>query len=394
MQHKKMFVGALVAASFCLAGVVQAKEQERVVDRDAAAMCGQLGDASRVEACLQQLPTLAPAQARAQALLEDPAVQASVEAWGSGLETAMAARAQELAAQGDVRSLLGAMLVMPTRFNSTGPAPGKLGPQERDWFARARQLGPTDPLVAWVEMFDCYALDCDRDATLEHLRHVDGDNAAVHLWAIHDEALSSDTGAARGQLRRAASASRFDSYSSQLLHLLLEARSGARLPPMDARVATVLTGTAASSTPADVLAMQSIAQWAAITMAPLRAIALLCRPDSAELIGDPELRRDCIAVLSMLADDDALIYAHLATRVLTKLDPARADKWVSRMRQLAWWQDQSAQLMSDGNLSVPTAEYAAWIANDGELAALPRLLERAGVSAEPPADWALPGYLR
>src|SRR5690606_13704837 len=154
-------------------------------------------------------------------------------------------------------------------------------------------------------MFDCYALDCDRDATLEHLRRVDGNNAAVHLSAIHEEALSRDAGAARGQLGRAASASRFDSYSSQLLHLLLEARSGARLPPMDARVATVLAGNAASSTPADVLAVQSIAQWAAITVAPLRAIALLSRPDSAELGGDPELQRDCIAVLSMLAEDDS-----------------------------------------------------------------------------------------
>ncbi len=398
MLRKGMIQGTLAAtllAAACAVGVVSAAERERPVDRDAAGMCGQLRDAARRQSCLQGLPTLSPAQERAQALRGDPAVEASLETWGGSLDAAMAARAQDLAAKGDVRSLLGAMLIEPTRFHGDDAEPWTLGPQERAWFARAQQGGLTDPLVAWVEVFDCHALDCDRGAALARLLRIDPDNAAVHLWAIQGAMLARDSDAAREQLRLAASARRFDPHSNQLLQLLLDARSGARLPPMDAQVSTVLTGIAASSTPADVIAILSMAQWAALATPPLQGLFRLCRLDSEGGTDSLGLQRDCIAVLSMIAANDAtLFYAQLGARQLARMNPSLAAQWLPRLRQLAWWQDQSTRLLMEGSVAVSPAELAGRVAREGELVALSQLLARAGIPGTPPAEWELPEYYR
>ncbi len=398
MLRKGMIQGTFAAtllAAACAIGVVSAAERERPVDRDAAEMCGQLRDAPRRQACLQGLPTLSPAQERAQALRGDPAVQASLEAWGRSLDAAMAARAQDLAAKGDVRSLLGAMLIQPTRFHGDDAEPGTLGPQERAWFARAQQGGLTDPLVAWVEVFDCNALDCDRDAALARLLRVAPDNGAVYVWAIQDAMLAGDRDAAREQLRLAASARRFDPHSNQLLQLLLDARSAARLPPMNAQVATVMAGTAASSTPADVVAILSMSQWAALATPPLEGLVRLCRLDSEGVMDNPGLQRDCIAVLSMIAaDDTTLFFAQLGARQLARMEPSLAAQWLPRLRQLAWWQDHSTRLLMEGNFAVSPAEHAGRVAREGELVALSELLVRAGIPGTPPAEWELPEYYR
>lgn len=394
MLHKGMLQGALasaVLAATCLGGVAHAAGQAPGVDRDAAAACMSLGDESRVAQCLEQLQPLPPEEQRVQMLLDDPAVQAAMEAWNRDLESAMAKHAQDLATKGDVRSLLGAMMIMPTRFGSSNPESGRLGQQARSWFSRARELGPTDPLVAWVELFECHALDCDRGAALDHLLRVDGGNAAVHLWVIHDAAGSGDTAAAREHLQAAASAPHFDPHTNQLLDLLLEARSGAPAPAMDARVSTVMAATAGSSAPADVFATISMSQWQAISMVPMQGLVQLCGPGSPGIASDPVLRRDCVALLSMLADDGSmLIYPQLATRLLTEMEPALATQWAPRVRQLAWWQEQLIPLLTDGNALFSATEYAGWMASDGEVGAIAKLLARADIPTDPPADWELP----
>ena len=326
-----------------------------------------------------------------RAVLEDPATQAAMDAWSRDYESAMAAHAQSLAQRGDVRSLLGGMMIMPAQDGASDNAPGVLGPQARGWFARARQLGPTDPLVAWVEVTDCHVLGCDRDAAIARLLQLDGNNAASHLWANGNAVESGDLPAAREYLHSAAVAPRYEPHAGQLLGLLLDARAGAAVPAMDPRVSAGMQAATGTSAPADFMATQALGQWAAIALAPMQGVSRLCAPGSTQLARDPGRRSDCIALLSRLAADDTnLPYAQMATRLLVGLDPGLANQWAPRMRQLAWWQEQSLPLLADLSGTPGADEYARWVASDGELGAMAKLLARAGIAAAPPADWQLP----
>lgn len=395
MPYKKRLLEVTLAAGLLgaasLVVPVQAAGQAPAIDRAAAEACMALGDDARIAQCMRQLVPSSPEQERAQAVLDDPATQAAMDAWSSDYESAMASRAQTLAQRGDVRSLLGAMMIMPTQDATAGDAPGVLGPQARGWFARAHQLGPTDPLVAWVEVADCYVLGCDRDAAIARLLELERDNAAAHLWASGAAMESGDPGGARAHLHSAALAPRYEPHAGQLLSLLLDARAGEGVPAMDARASAGMQTATGTSVPADFMAMQALGQWAAIALAPMQGVSRLCGPVSAQPARDPGLRSDCVALLSRLAaDDSTLPYAQMATRLLMALDPALGSRWMPRLRQLAWWQEQSLPLLADLSGTPGADEYARWVASDGELGAMARLLDRAGIAATPPPDWQLP----
>lgn len=394
MLHNRLLEGTFAAgllAALSLAGSAHAAGQAPVVDRAAIEACMALGDDARIAQCMQQLVPSSPEQERAQAVLDDPATQAAMDAWSSDYESAMASRAQTLAQRGDVRSLLGAMMIMPAQGEASDDAPGVLGPQARGWFARARQIGPTDPLVAWVEVIDCHVLGCDRDAAIARLLQLERDNAAAHLWANGVAMESGDLRAAREHLHSAAVAPRYEPHAGQLLSLLLDARAGAKVPAMDARASAGMQAATGTSVPADFMAMQALGQWAAIALAPMQGVDRLCGTGSMQLARDPGLRSDCVALLSRLAaDDSTLPYAQLAARLLIGLDPGLTSQWTPRLRQLAWWQEQSLPLLADLSGTPGANEYAGWVASDGELGAMAKLLARAGIAAAPPADWQLP----
>lgn len=394
MLHKRLLqqtLGAGLLGAMSVAGLAYAAGQVSATDRTAAEACIALGDDARIAQCMQQIAPDPPEQQRADAVLDDPATQAAMETWSRAYGSAMAAHAQALAQRGDVRSLLGAMMVMPVQDAPTGDAPGVLGSQARGWFARARQLGPTDPLVAWVEVTDCHVLGCDRDAAIARLLQVDGDNAAARLWANGVAMESGDLRAAREHLHAAAVAPRYQSPTGEFLSLLLDARAGAPVPAMDARTSAGMQAATGTGTAADWMAMQALGQWAAIALAPMQGVSRFCGPGQAELARDPGLRADCVALLSRLAaDDSTLPYAEMATRLLIGLEPGLTGQWMPRLRQLAWWREQSLPLLAGLGGTPGTGQYARWVASDGELGAMAKLLHRAGIAAAPPADWQLP----
>lgn len=394
MLNKRLLEGTLVAgllAALSLPGTAHAAGQAPVVDLDAAEACMALGDEARIAQCMQQWVPLTLEQQRAEAILADPAMQAAMEAWSRDYESAMAAHAQALAQRGDVRSLLGAMMIMPTQGADADATPGVLGPQARGWFARARELGPTDPLVAWVEVTECQLLSCDRDAALARLLQLEQDNAAAHLWAIGEALASGDMRAAREHLNLAASAARYQPHAGHMLSLLLDARAGAAVPAMDARVAAGMQAATGTRTPADFMAVQALGQWAAIAMAPMQGLTRMCGPDGADRGRDSGLRNDCVPLFSRIAaDDSTLLYAQLATGLLIRRESGLASEWTPRMRELGWRQEQSVPLLADFSGSPAASEYAGWVASDGELGAMAKLLDHAGIPATPPADWELP----
>ncbi len=321
--------------------------------------------------------------------------RAEYEQWGQGFETAMLDHARTLAARGDARSLLAAAMTVPPRCAETSGQLQPVTPEQQVWFDAARAVRPADPLVAWLEATDCPATDlqCDADAAIARLLEVDGDNAAVQWLAINAAIDGGDETAARTHLRLAAQAARFEPYANEVLALLREARDAAPLAPIAADTAKVLGADAALGRPArneDLIAMHSIAQWAAVAMPAMVGVTQLCRlgPDPSER--DPALQQDCTGLLAKLAADDSMvIYPAIALPMLIELTagPQQA-AWRSALRDYAWVYEQVIPLLwPDAAAQVGPAQYAGWVAADGELGAMRAFMQRHGIADDPPADW-------
>lgn len=346
---------------------------------------------------------LAQAQARpaaaARAQPQAP-VAADVRRRQQAFDAAMLAHARTLAARGDARSLLAAALIVPLRG---GPASGRSSSsmaKRQAWFDQALAARPADPLVAWLYAVDCPLGEspCDRKAAIAQLLRVDGDNAAVQLLAMDVALNAGQRAAARTHLRLAARATRFHPYSDDALALMLDARSAAPLPPMSAERARALGESFRLGRPAtnsDLVAVHSMARWAASGVPALHGIVELCQLDEPAPERDAALRQDCADTLALLANSEASpIYPMLALpSLIESSDGAEQAAWQARLRELTWLFERALPLTADPSAGVEPAVYAGWIAEFGELEAMRKLMQHNDLSPTPPADW-LPRHPR
>lgn len=323
----------------------------------------------------------------------DAAMPAEDRRWQRGLDAAMLDHAHALAARGDARSLLAAALIAPISFDEASGRALPISADAQAWFDAARAARPADPLVAWLEATGCpLALQCDADAAIARLLQVDGDNAAVQWLAINAALHGGDEITARTHLRLAANAERFQPYINEVLQLLLEARDAAALAPMDASTATAM-GTAQHfgrpTSDAEMVAVVSMAQWAAIAMPAVAGVAKLCQLDVDAPQRDAALRQDCAGLLARAANDGSvMVYPAVALPALIELsEGAEQAAWQARLREFAWLYEQAAPLLSTPDAEAGLVGYARQMAADGELAAMRQLLQANHIPLAPPADW-------
>ena len=357
--------------------------------------CFELADEQASIDCLQALNLpLPPDMAEVLAIADDADRRAANERWQRDFDAGMVEHAHALAARADARSLLAAAMIVPRHYDQASgqPLPSAVDPQR--WFDAARAARPADPLVAWLEATDCpaAALQCDANAAIARLLQVDGDNAAVQWLAIQAAIDGGDGIAARTHLRLAAQAGRFEPYNAELLVLLLDARNGASLAPMDAGTARVVGITQQLGRPAtneDIVAMQSFAQWAAFALPRTAGVMQLCGSEAARSGRDAALRQDCIGLMTQVAAEESImIYPALALPALIGLsDGAARDSWQARLREYAWLSEQAVPLLLPSRVSAGMDEYARWIVSDGETGAMRRLMRHHGIPLEPPAGW-------
>lgn len=381
-----------LAALWAGAAAAAPPSPPQLTEADEAAVEGcLLQDEAAIAACLTELDLpLPPELAELLEMAGDAGRYAEYTRWQQGFDAAMLAQARTLAARGDARSLLAAVLIAPVEYEGSNGGPRPVPGEVRGWFDAARVVRPADPLVAWWEANGCLmpAQPCDAAVAVARLLQVDGDNAIAHWQALNAALDGDDDIAARTHLRLAAQAPRFEPYADDLLALLLEARDGAPLAPMDAisaKAAGLAQQLGRPATSADFIATISSAQWAALSPALGSGMMQLCGPDRPAR--DAALRQDCIALLAKVADDEStVLHPAIALPALIKLTsgPQQA-AWQARLREHAWMYEQYTALLVGGP-GAP-AEFPRWIAADGEIAAIRELMRRRGIPIEPPADW-------
>jgi hypothetical protein len=111
---------------------------------------------------------------------------------------------------------------------------------------------------------------------------------------------------------------------------------------------------------------------------------------SAIEASDADLRRDCLAVAGLMADDGVEAIRGVGLRAQARWlgDGPDAIDAADRLRANQWLAQRAAQL-SNLDLERPVAAQAwfdDWLAW-GEVGANQRLLQRHGVSLEPPTGW-------
>ena len=393
-------IHAWIAVAALSVGTASAAVPMQLTEAEQAALdaCFQIEDEDAGLACVEklQLP-LPPEAAELLAMARDPALQEAHERWQRDFDAAMVEQARTLAARGDARSLLAAAMIVPIKYDqATGqPLPAAVDPTI--WFDAARRARPADPLVAWLEATDCPVpgARCDPDAALARLLQIDGDNAAVQWLATNVAFGAGDVTAARTHLRLAAEATRFEPHGNQLMAMLLDARTAAPLPPMNADQAKVLGVTmnlGRPATNADLIGMWSIGQWIANAMPLMSGATQLCGAANGRPELDAALRQDCIGLMAKVAASDSMVvFPSLALPLLVELDSgAGRAKWQARLREYAWQYEQFRGLFRAGGPGVAIAgmdTHAHDIAADGELGAMRHVLEVNGIPLQPPAGW-------
>lgn len=317
------------------------------------------------------------------------AAGASAASAPQGAEQAQAQQRLKLEAVGDVlaasgapRQLFAAWLLAPsTQAYLQG---GRVhAPQVDVWLTRAQEGDPKQPLIAAAVIERCIgAGKCDIDAARTTLEREDADELGSQLLLVRLAEHQHDAAAAAQAWQRAAQARHYRDPLAARVGLLAQATAGVPWPPLDApaqdreqdRIGTVL-GVAGTAFPAEA-----------------RQVSARCR---GAALADGT-REQCRRVLTLLADSTSVLMARVGAAGMAELeaDAAARARWSARFRALEWTHSVGSQLLVQdasavaGKLSA--SQFADWIAGQGELPAMQRLLGLCGEPLQPPADWPVP----
>ncbi len=320
-----------------------------------------------------------------------PQLIEEMEQWDAAFIGAQREHADALAATGDPRSMLGAVLLYP-RWSRLGPPVPAMGSDVSRWFADARAAAPDDALLAWIEATACPvpASGCDRPAALERLRVIDPGNTAVWLELMRDASDRGDDAAARHLFSQAANAERYDLYLRPLGQLLAASGEDLTAPVLSSGLTDALRRysqqTGGLLDPGQVVDMQLLTIWNqyASNVSLLSSMSA-CRKDNQQ-VGDDDHQADCRAVFARMAEEGGTLLTRNTGRgVIVELTRGLADhdEWAERWRQSHW---QSEQFVGMAWSGMPVG-YAMRVLRMGEVAAIESVLKDAGIALLPPADW-------
>ncbi|MDZ4350580.1 MAG: hypothetical protein U1A22_13725 [Xanthomonadaceae bacterium] len=246
--------------------------------------------------------------------------------------------------------------------------------------ARAAELAPDDPLIAWAQAGCPQAqveAGCDQLAGRQRLLRLDPANGYVKLLWLETILAQGQDLVAGAMLTEAARSNRFETYDNQVGRLFLDFFGGLSWPktsgPAMTGEAVALGYTVALSSPG---------------YAPLMT---LCLPGGTP-VDDRALRTDCMAVFSRMFGGESVSMSDASTAVsaLLKLTDGLPEhhRWQAEQRRLKWLQQRALPIMSSPDFltGAGPAHIRLWFQR-GELNAMRELLRENGVAVEPPANW-------
>ena len=262
-----------------------------------------------------------------------------------------------------------------------GDGKGAFDPYGRE-LRLARQRWPDDLELSWLALGHC-GDGCDQDAEVRHLLTVDPDNAAAWMVAMSTAHADRDEKGFAYALQRAANAKIYD---SRMGVVFLHARTLlARVPLPDSchdpqTLAPLRQEVGHEPIDDDVKDITAFAMEAAVATGGFQGLSRCAsRPAMPPLPATQ--RKQCIAMLSRVAQGDTLLEQQAATSWLLGLetDPTRLAQLRERYRQLQWLQKAT--------FGKPTPEhYATRVWSQGEVATMQALAIERGLWP-PPAGW-------
>ncbi|WP_282269596.1 hypothetical protein [Stenotrophomonas sp. PS02298] len=333
---------------------------------------------------------LALMAAMAGALAQPAETEATPEQMLAQIEASNTARLQlgrELAASGQPRKLYAAWLLAPMSLDL---ARGKTSysPEADTWLMRAIHTGSEDPVIAAAAVTRCIRVDeCNVEQARVTLATADAEDAGSQLLLMRLAEHRKDPIEAERAWQRVAKASRYRDPAATLIGVMDVATRDYPWPLADPAQAAewerhnsgsyleqertvTLFGIAAMHFPAD-----------------LKQASKAC-PGT---ISDAAKREPCRQLFNVMANSSSLLLADYGASRMAELEqgPAQAP-WLARKRELQWITTEATAILGDETskaAKVSPAEYARWLAEQGELPAMRRLLAVYGVPVAPPVDW-------
>ncbi|MCF7222906.1 hypothetical protein [Marilutibacter chinensis] len=312
-------------------------------------------------------------------------------AWEHAYRSAIRRHLEARAAAGDAHAQLTLALVTlapggglsdPTALERRGDAEAA---RRAASLARALDMAPDDPLVAWHVAEDCghRLSSCDMQAALQRLRELDADNAAVWLPGLDKLLESGDVEALDRQLALFADAGRFDDLLASTGRLLAGQLADVPIPDPGADLRQGIgerMGLGRPMTVEELRYVPALGVWMEqAAAATTTGLSRACIGPAA--LADPAL---CRRAAARMGAGSSLVEraVGLVLQVQLTADRPEGARWREALRRHYW---QYEQLMASAGGASPPG-YLRRILADGEVAALEWRLARVG-QAEPPAGW-------
>ena len=286
----------------------------------------------------------------------------------NAIDAAVRRHMQALAQSGDARQRLIALRLLAT----DDP---ELRRRARGIAASLRADAPGDELIAIAQTWFCAAPDCT-PAERAAWREAAPDNAAAYAQGAM--AAQTDDGAIDALLADAARATRYDSQYRVLALETIAAFDAIALPPPTPAERESLRSQGRTPTDANRRELLLWAHIAALPLPPLRAYIRACTPPVSTVRA-----RDCQAIFRRMATGTTMIERDVALSMLERLTRGSAGHayWADAQRDLRWQLHRFASVHAD-------RLYVTDFMRHGEVVALQRALQRAGIPLRAPPGWA------
>lgn len=333
---------------------------------------------------------LALMAATAGAVAQPAKAEATPEQMLAQIEAINTARLQlgrELAASGQPRKLYAAWLLAPMSLDL---ARGKTSysPEADTWLMRAIRTGSEDPVIAAAAVTRCIRVDeCNVEQARVTLATVDAEDAGSQLLLMRLAEQRKDPIEAGRAWQRVAKASHYRDPAATLIGVMDVATRDYRWPLTDPVQAAEWQRHNSGSYLEQERTVTLFGIAAMHFAADLKQVMETC-PKS---VPDAVKREQCRHLFNVMANSSSLLVAGYGASRMAELEqgPAGA-RWSARKRELQWITTGATDILGDKaikDIKVSPAEYTRWLAEQGELPAMQRLLAVYGVPAAPPVDW-------
>jgi len=309
---------------------------------------------------------------------------------GIAMRDAFSARASALAQREDANSQLAYALAVPfdARIDVDRMDPVALermleqrSASAKRALMRAAELAPASPDVLFLAATQCGSGEACRSVQ-QALLAADPDNMAVWLYEMSWADRRDDPDATQRAFKRAAKATRNDSYAHSALQVLVEAYGDLPLPAecSSEQAKTAMRRKTGMDRDLSMLDQALFLASASRVMPAYNGIRLRCIPQTQEAMGTAA-PAGCRSFMAKMADSDIWIERAVALDVMVQLvaDKPDASAWRERYRRDRWMMAQVGE--ADIQRLLQAEDY--WL-DEGR--AMQAALEVVG-RWPPPTDW-------